>query len=249
MVPDSESPVAALLLYLGAVNAILAVFNLLPGFPLDGGRVLRSIIWGRTGDLVRATNIVARIGQGVGFLLIGAGVYQMLNGNLFGGIWTAFIGWFLTTTAEASRQDVMTREMFREVRVDSVMDVDVHTVEPGTSVAELVDEQLLRQGQRAVPVRYGDRVLGIVSLTDVRRVGQDRWPATSVAEIMTREPLHVVAPSDDLTEALRLMTQYDIHQVLVMEGGNLVGMLNRAHVVEYMQRLQELGLFGSRRRR
>lgn len=240
--PDRETPFAASLGYLALINGLLAVFNLLPGFPLDGGRVLRSILWGATGSLLRATNIAAGVGQFFGWLLIAWGVFQVLTGNFLGGLWTGFIGWFLDNAASSSRQQTATQEIFRDLKVVEIMDREPHTVTPETTVEELVREYFLRRGQRAAPVCADGNLLGIVSMTDVKEVPQERWATTTVSEIMTREPLYQVRPSDDLAQSLRLMNEHEIHQVLVTEDGRLVGMLNRAHIIRYLENVQELGL-------
>ena len=239
---NPDSPLAAILGYLALINGLLAAFNLVPGFPLDGGRVLRSIVWGSTGNIVKATNVAAGVGQLFGWVLIGWGVYQILQDNLPNGLWVAFVGWFLNSAAVSSRKEVAMRELFRGTKVRAVMEKNPESVEPGTSVEEMVSQYFLRRGSRAMPICYGDRLLGIVTLRDVKRVPQERWANTSVAGIMTREPLHSIGPEEYVAEALRLMTEHNINQVLVTKEGKLVGLLNRAHVILYIQGVKELGV-------
>ena len=148
LIADQSSPLAATLSYLAIINALLAAFNLLPGFPLDGGRVLRSVLWGGTGSLVKATNISAMVGRVLGWGLIGWGVFRILQGDLLGGLWTAFIGWFLSSIADASRKEVVAQEIFQEVRVRDLMEPEPEAVKPGVMVDEIVTECFLRRGKR-----------------------------------------------------------------------------------------------------
>jgi len=242
LIDTPSSPAAAMLNYLWQINALLAAFNLLPGFPLDGGRVLRSILWGTTGNLVRATNIAATVGRFFGWALIAFGVFQLLQGNFLGGLWIAFIGWFLSSAADASRRDVTLREHLSGVPVREVMDPGTETVSPETSVEEVVRGAFLQGHRRAVPVGRDDRLVGIVTLTDVKELPQPKWAQTSVEEIMTRQPLYRVTPDDDLNSAMRLIAQHDINQVLVLREGRLVGLLNRADIIRHLQLSQELGI-------
>ena len=242
LIDAPSSPAAAMLNYLWQINALLAAFNLLPGFPLDGGRVLRSILWGTTGDLVRATNIAATVGRFFGWALIAFGVFQLLQGNFLGGLWIAFIGWFLSSAADVSRRDITLREHLSGVPVSEVMDPSTETISPETSVEEVVRGAFLQGHRRAVPVGRDDRLVGIVTLTDVKELPQLKWTQTSVEEIMTRQPLYRVTPDDDLNSAMRLIAQHDINQVLVLREGRLVGLLNRADIIRHLQLSQELGI-------
>ena len=235
IVPE-DGPVEGILVYLALVNGALALFNILPGFPLDGGRVLRSILWGATGSLVKATNMAAGVGQLLGWAMIGLGAFMAVQGSLFTGLWMVFIGWFLSGAASNSRKQAAIQVEVRGVKVQDVMEPDPLVVSPGTTVAELVDEQLLGQGKAAVPVCLGRNLVGIVTLADTKRAPKDRWPFTPVEEIMTGEPLHSVGPEEDLARALRLMGEHNINQVLVEEDYRLVGLLTRAHVIRYLQR-------------
>ncbi len=236
------SPLSAGLSYLAQINALLAGFNLLPGFPLDGGRVLRSIIWGATGSLTKATNTAATIGQVFGWGFIGLGLFQLLSGDFINGIWIAFIGWFLSSAAEASRREVTLKEHLTGVRVKDVMNPAPECVDPRTSVENVVQEKFIQHGRRAVPVCQEDRLVGIVTLTDVKKLPQQKWAQTPVGEIMTRHPLHAVMKDDDLNSALKLLAQHGLNQVPVLDGERLVGLLSRADIIRYLQLTQELGI-------
>jgi len=243
LMEGQETPVVATLSYLALINALLAGFNLLPAFPLDGGRVLRSILWATTGSLTKATNIAAISGRVFSWLFIGYGVYQLLwVGNLFGGLWIAFIGWFLGNAADTSRREVGLREQLTGVRVQDVMDSSPVAVSPATLVWDLVRDTFRQYRRRAVPVSQGNQAVGIITFTDVRELPQDRWTETPVEQIMTRTPLYSVAPEDDLSSAMKLIAQHDINQVLVLKNGQLVGLLSRADIIQYLQLSQELGV-------
>lgn len=241
LVENQQSPLAGLLSYLALINTVLAVFNLLPGFPLDGGRVLRSILWQKTGSLVRATNIAATVGRFMGWALIAFGLLQVFAGNL-GGLWLAFIGWFLSSAADASRRELTTRQQLSGVRVREVMTTNPTRISPDTTISELVGNVFRRQHSRAVPVCQNDQVVGIVTVTDVKELPRDKWEETPVRAIMTREPLYSARPEDDLNTALRLITKHDINQVLVIDDKSCAGILTRADILNYLQLSQELGL-------
>lgn len=244
---DPDAPLAAVLFYLSFINLMLAGFNLLPGFPLDGGRVLRSILWGTTGNMARATRIATATGQAFGWLLIAFGMFQVLGGSFLGGLWIAFIGWFLISAADSSRREAAMREQFHDVRVREVMQPEPDTVSPQTTVEELVQEWFLQKGRRALPVSEDGRLVGIVTLTDVKGLPQQRWHQARVAEIMSRDPLYSVAPDDDLGVALRLLAEHNLNQVLVLQDSKLVGLLSRADVIRYLQLRQELGIRPAKR--
>jgi Zn-dependent protease/CBS domain-containing protein len=242
LVGNQQSPLAATLTYLALINAILAGFNLLPGFPLDGGRVLRSILWDRTGNLVKATNIAATVGRFMGWGLIAFGLFQIFAGNFIGGIWFAFIGWFLSSSADASRREITLREQLSGVQVKEVMTTNPTDISPDTSVAELVSNVFRKQHGRAVPVCQNAQVLGIVTVTDVKELPREKWGETAVKEIMTREPLYSVTPEDDLNTALRLIAKHDINQVLVLRDDKCAGLLSRSDILTHLHLSQELGL-------
>ena len=247
-IPNDRSPLDASMSYLALVNFSLAVFNILPGFPLDGGRVLRALLWGWTGSMGRATQIAALVGQGLALLFIGYGFVQILEGDFFGGLWIGFIGWFLNSAADATRRQTRVQEGFRGVRVAHLMQTDPPTVDPGLPVRTLVDDYILRRGVRALPVALDGRIVGLVSLTDVKRLSPDDWGPSTVGAIMTGPPLRTVGPREEVGRALQQLVELDVNQLLVVEDGRIVGLLSRGDVMRFLRLREELGLDRAGRR-
>lgn len=247
-------PGSSLLLWLGQVNLMLAVFNLVPAFPLDGGRVLRALLWATTGDLRRATRWASRLGQAFAWLLIALGLLMILGarvpvfgGGAIGGLWLAFIGWFLNNAALMSYHQLVTREALQGVPVSRLMQTRFETVSPDITVHELVEEHLLRSGQRAFPVMSGDRLDGMACLSDVTRVAPEKRASTKVSEIMTpASRVASVAPGDDAYEALALLGQRGLSQIAVIEGGRLHGLLRREDVLGWLALHEGRNLTGLR---
>ncbi|MGA2367697.1 MAG: site-2 protease family protein [Dehalococcoidia bacterium] len=234
-------PVMATTDYLVTINILLAAFNILPGFPLDGGRVLRSIIWGATNNLKKATNIASTVGQVFGWLMIAGGVFMALSGNLISGIWLAFIGWFLNGAAEASRRELEMRTMWLNVRVSTVMNERVETADPNSPIETLVNEVYVKKGIRVAPVAEDGRLLGIITLADVKKVPANEWRNTPVSVVMTRLPLQTVKPDDNMSVAVQMMAEHGLNQLPVVVEDRIVGMLCRADIIRYVQVHYELG--------
>jgi Zn-dependent protease len=242
------TPPGAFVGYLASVNLILGLFNLVPGFPLDGGRVLRSIVWASTGSLRRATQVASYVGQGFGFLLIFWGVARLLGGDVFGGLWTAFIGWFLNNGAESTRQQQALTEDLRGVGVAQVMDPRPATASPNMTVHEFVFDHVVRRGERALLVAEAGQLLGIVTITDARELPRELWDATPVRRIMSSVPLKTVPLDADLATALQLMVEDTLNQVPVVQAGRTVGLLRREDLLRYLQLRDKLHLDGDGRR-
>lgn len=231
------SELSAIIGYLAAVNVLLAIFNLIPGFPLDGGRILRAVIWLVTGSLHRATRIATTVGSWIGYLFILGGIAEgLLSGQIFNGLWLAFIGWYLHNAATSSYQQSVMEHVLSGVEVRNVMDNIAVSTTPETPIETLVYRHLLNENQRAVPV-VDDRgaLLGLVTTGDTRHVSRAEWNVLPVERIMTPvSELRTVSPADSLRDALRILAENDYHQLPVLAGGRLVGMLNRSHVVQYL---------------
>jgi Zn-dependent protease/CBS domain-containing protein len=237
-----NGPVTAVLGYLGISNLLLGVFNLIPGFPLDGGRVLRSILWGVTGSLRRATRWASLVGQVVAFLFILWGIWQFFTGNVLGGIWIGFIGWFLLNAAQTANQQVMMESLLRGVTVGDVMSPPPEPIPADTTVEQLVYSHMLPRGERAVPVVEDNRLVGMITLGTIREHPREQWATLPVRQVMIpTEKLHMVQPSQPLSDVLTTMINEDINQLPVIADGRVVGMLTREAVVRYIEMRRSLG--------
>lgn len=241
-ISDRTTPVAAIVGYLALINLLLGAFNLIPAFPLDGGRVLRSILWGEMKSVTRATNVAASVGRFFGWAMIAYGLFALLTGNFLQGIWIAFIGWFLSSAAEASRQEVTLREHLKGIAVKDLMDPTPDTIGPETTVQEVVQRIFQQRRRRAVPVVQNSQLLGIVTLADVKELPMQQWSSTPVSKIMTKEPLCGATPDEDLSTAMREMAQRDLNQLVVCQQGHLAGLLSRADIIHHLNVKQELGI-------
>jgi Zn-dependent protease/CBS domain-containing protein len=236
-------PLAGTLGYLAWTNLLLAAFNLVPGFPLDGGRLLRSAIWKTTGSLARATRIASLAGQGVGWLLVAAGVASLLAGDLAGGIWFAFIGWFLVQAARSSYQDLQLQQLLRGVEAEDVMAADLVRIPPELSLQEAVDDYFMRYDHGAFPVEEGGRTIGLLTLRGVRRVPREQWPTRRVRGAMV--PLGdqvVVAPEARMDGVLGKLQDGEAGRVLVVQDGEVVGIITPSDLTRWLRRWQALEL-------
>ncbi len=237
------SPLAATLQYLAAANALLGLFNLIPGFPLDGGRVLRSIIWKISGSLSTATRIATVVGQAIAYLFILGGIWLFFGGNLFAGIWIGFIGWFLLSSAQSAHAQFMLETMFKGGTVGDVMNSSPVTVPANISLQKLVDAFLLPHGWRSAFVIQVDQLVGLITLSDIRHTPREQWGQTPVGHAMIPlEGLHVISPQQNLKEVVPLMVTHNVNQLPVVQDGRLVGVLSREDIMRSLQIRQDLGL-------
>lgn len=239
---EPTSPVNAVLLWLGYINIALAVFNMIPGFPLDGGRVLRSIIWWITGKPERSTRIAAQIGQVVAFIFIFYGLYRFFVGANFGGLWLAFIGWFLLDAARGSSLQVGLLSRLRDHRVADVMETGCARVEAYLSVRDFVDQYVLHGAARCFVVTQNDQPVGLVTVNDAKHVSREDWGQTSVQSIMRPlSSVRTVPPEMPALKALELMGRENLNQLAVVSDGQLQGIFSRAQIVHFLQIHSELG--------
>jgi Zn-dependent protease len=238
------SPANTILLWLGMINIILAVFNMIPGFPLDGGRVLRSILWALTNNLRKATRLASWVGQLVAWTMIVAGIAMafgvtipILGTGFISGIWLAFIGWFLNNASVQSYRQVKIKDILEGIPVTRLMRSDPPTVEPDCTVAELVYSHVMGTDDQAFPVLDNDRLVGIVTLDDVRRVPRPEWETVYVREIMTGgENLVTITPDNDAAEAMEKLLQRDVRQVPVVRNNHeFLGLLRRRDIMRWLQ--------------
>jgi Zn-dependent protease len=235
------SPVWAGLVWLGYINIALAVFNMIPGYPLDGGRVLRSIVWRFTGNMVRSTQIAASVGQFIAAGFIVFGLFRFFLGAGFGGLWLAFIGWFLSQAAAASYGEAEASVALAGVRVGDVMSQDCPTVDGNVNLRAFAEEHLLRTGRRCFVVLQDTRELGLVTVHELKQIERDRWPFTTVAQIAVPfERMRTVSPDTNITQALEFMVREDVNQLPVISNGKLAGVISRGHVLQFLQTQAEL---------
>ncbi len=229
---------------LALANAGLALFNLIPGFPLDGGRILRAILWDRWNDTGRATKVVSQIGNVFALLLIALGVVQfLLAKNLIAGLWFIFIGLFMKQSALGSYQAVVLREALAGVKVRQIMTENVVAVDWLASLEELVRDYIYRHQFTHFPVFNRDELLGMVSLAQVKDVPKDLWPFKQVRDIMAPiDDVPSLKPNDDATEALSRMVSDDLGRMPVIEDGRLVGIVSRRDILNLFKIKSDLGL-------
>ncbi len=234
-------PLWGLAKYLAYINVAIVLFNLIPGYPLDGGRVLRAIVWAVTRNLRRATLIAANVGRFFGFVLILVGVWRMFAGD-FGGLWIAFIGWFLDGAATAQVHGVMFQGLLAGHKVSQAMSRGCVTVPADLTVQELVDEHILRGGPRCFLVSRRERTVGLMTLHQIKQIPRSEWSTTRTAEVMIPlDKLKRTSPDEELWTALQQMDREGVNQLPVMTDDHVVGMLSREDAITFLSTLLELG--------
>jgi CBS domain-containing protein len=243
-------PLQTLLAWLGPINLVIGVFNLIPAFPLDGGRVLRSILWATSGNLRTSTRRVSAVGQLFGWMFIVMGIamtfgvrFTFFGTGVGSGLWLAFIGWFLHNAATQSHKRLAIDDALAGHTVEEVMRRGGPTVPPDIPLTELVRDYIVQSDERALPVVSDGQLLGLVSASDVRAVPPAEWPTTQVASVMHPRPsLAVAAPHEPLAEAFAQLARSDIGQLPVLEEGRLVGTLQQRDIARWLELASGLGL-------
>jgi Zn-dependent protease len=239
---EPSVPAIAVLLWLGYINMMLAAFNMIPGYPLDGGRVLRAVIWWITRNADRSTQLASQVGQAVAFIFIFSGLYRFFLGANFGGLWLAFIGWFLLDASRSSYAQVAVMTGLRGRPVADIMERDCPTVEGHLTLKDFVDEYLLRTGRRCFIVVQNHNVSGLITPHEIKQVDRERWPLTSVQSVMRHlDQVRWVTPDTSAIQALEIMTREDINQLPVLSNGHLEGVFSRANVLRFLQTQAEMG--------
>ena len=240
IVSDASQVIGAVAFYLATINAILGVFNMVPGFPLDGGRVFRSILWAVMKDFRRATRIATATGQGFAYFLIIGGIGLTLIGFLQG-LWLALIGWFLSNAASASYRQTVVTELLCEGRVKDIMATDFRSVPPDLSLQQALHDYIMQYNQRALPVVRGQKLEGLVTMTDIKKKPREQWSSVLVSEVMTKAgELKTVSPEDGLNTVIQLMESGDLNQLPVISDRKLVGLLSRSELIRYIRFQQEI---------
>ena len=227
------------MMWLGPVNIVLGVFNMVPGFPLDGGRVLRAAIWWLTGDLRRATRIATESGRWCGWFLMILGITQALSGLLLQGLWLLMIGWFLANAASASYQQVVLKDMLKGICARDLMRTHFETVTAQLRVADFIDGYLLQSSQLLWPVLEDDQLIGLVTLAQVKDTPRGDRAAMTVGQVMRTDLDALTLPAD--TDANRALVALGTHNspLAVVAGNRVVGLLSQLDVMKWLQ-LQKL---------
>lgn len=232
--------------WLGGINLALAAFNMLPAYPMDGGRVLRAAVWKATGSRAKATRMAAAAGQLFAGLLVLVGGAGFLGRGALGGLWLAFMGLFLFQAAATSAWSAEAFDALRRVRVEDIMSAEWPAAGPDDTLMDLVEDKMLRGGRRCVLVRRDGRLLGLVTPRDVGRVARDRWTTTPVGEAMVPvERVRTVKPDATIYDALEIMGRDRIGQLPVVADGGLVGLVTQADIVRTLSTRRELGRLGA----
>jgi Zn-dependent protease/predicted transcriptional regulator len=223
--------------YLAWINLALGVFNLLPGYPLDGGRVLRSLVWWKTGSLPRATKVTSSAGEVLALLLMILGGFQILSGALIGGLWLFLIAVFIRSQARVGYTDLVLRSTLSDVEVERVMvpRERLVVVPSWITLRELVDDYFLGRGYRGLPVMDDGHPIGLVSTEEVRRTDKKTWDRKTVADVMSDLDERTIGPHDSLLEALKRITQSRYRRLLVMEDGELLGLLSAGSISRFVE--------------
>lgn len=239
----SLNPISTLLLWLGPINLLLGIFNLVPGFPLDGGRVLRSILWAISGNVRTATRWATWVGQAIAWIFIALGIAMafglevpVLGGGLINGLWLAFIGWFLNNAATQAYRQVVIQDILEGVTVSRVMRSEPPSVPPTLPISSLVDQYLMGTDERGFPVIDQGSLVGMVCLEDIRKIPRDAWDRTTVSQVMTPvKDLDVTTPQEDVSDALDKLSRKDVRQMPVVSDGHVVGLLRRRDILKWLQ--------------
>jgi Zn-dependent protease/CBS domain-containing protein len=239
---EAVSTVAAMAGWLAIINVTLAAFNLIPGFPLDGGRVFRSLMWYFTGNYRRSTRIATRLGQGVAYAFILGGILLMfLFQQWLGGVWLAFIGWFLQGTASMSYRQARWREALHGLTASQMMTSEYVVVPPGISVRQLVQEYVLPRGYHLFLVAEGGRLRGILTMHNIKSIQQSKWDMTQVEQIMVPpDRLKVASPDQDALSIAEKMEENEINQMPIVSEGRVMGLVTRDNLLRFLRTRTEL---------
>jgi Zn-dependent protease len=234
------APLLAIAEYLAYINGALGLFNLIPGFPLDGGRVFRAIIWGTTHSLRRATLIAANLGRFIAFLFIVLGVWQIFTGNFGNGLWIAFIGWFLESAASSQIHQQTIHDLLAGHHVADAMRRDYTAILPNTTLEQLINQHIVGNGRRSLLVKQDERVAGLLTLHNVRTIPSSDWPTTTAAQVMIPvAQMKWIRPDAELMDALGEMDRDGVNQLPVMEGDQILGLLGRDDVISFLRDLSQ----------
>jgi Zn-dependent protease/predicted transcriptional regulator len=232
-------PVSTSLFWLGTINMVLGVFNLIPGFPMDGGRVFRAIAWALTGDQVKATRWASNLGRYFGWSLMALGFISLFQGAGFTSIWWILIGWFISNLAATSYKQLLANRFLQGFKVADLMRTKFELISPKVPVTQFIDQHLLRSTQQLWPVVEGNRMIGVVTMSDVVNLSPEARASRSIRDILRpAASIHFLKPDTNVQDALKYITNAE-ESVPVVEGGMIVGLIQRNDIIKWMS-LHEL---------
>jgi Zn-dependent protease/CBS domain-containing protein len=241
------APLFALVKYLAYINGTLGLFNLIPGFPLDGGRVFRAIVWGTSHNYRKATLIAAGLGRVIAFGFILFGVWQIFKGDYGNGLWIAFIGWFLESAARSQVQQQQLHDLLEGYTVQQIMNPDYGSIPAETTLQDLVDQHIFKNGKRCYVITdLSDQVVGILTLHHLQTIPKTDWTQTTAAQVMMpMSQVKWLQPTTPIKSALENMDRGGVNQLPVMQNGQMLGMLTREDIISFLRTQVELGLHGN----
>lgn len=235
------APLNGVAWYLAMINGALALFNMLPAFPLDGGRVLRSVLWYLQGDLRSATRISAAAGAGLGFLLLAYGIFRVVLGDFIGGLWMFLIGIFLRNASQISFRRQEVHSGLAGLTVHRFLQADPVTVPRSIPIGELVENYIYRHRRNVLPVVSNDRLFGCVTLAAIKAVPREEWSRQSVGAIVEScSPTNSIGPDAPAEKALETMTRHRVGQLMVVSGDELLGVIALDDMLQFLALKTEL---------
>lgn len=241
LVSGGSQPVMGMLKYLVYINLTLGLFNLIPGFPLDGGRVLRAIVWKLVHDFRRATNIAISVGRAFAFLFILFGLWEMFTGNFANGLWIAFVGWFLENAAMSQGTHLTIQDLLTGHTVDQAMSRNFAILPADITLQKLADDHVLGLGRSYFVIEEADRTIGLLTLQGVTKVPRSEWDQVKARDVMVpTDQMQAVQPEMEISDALATMDQNEINQLPVIKDGRVTGVLSRDNVINFLRSLQNV---------
>jgi Zn-dependent protease len=237
----ARSALFVMLSYLALINFLLAGFNLIPGFPLDGGRIFRAFVWGLTRNFRKATMIAATTGRFIAYGFILFGIFLIISGSLFNGLWLAFIGWFLESAAIAQIHQQTQHDLLAGHKVMDALRSDIQSVSSNTTIQDLIDHHIIEKGHRYFLVKENDQPVGLLTIHRIKEIPHEKRKETTVSEIMIPEAqVRKVNFKDNLSTALKKMDHTGVNQLIVMEDHKITGILSRDSILSLIRDIQEL---------
>jgi Zn-dependent protease/predicted transcriptional regulator len=241
--PGPLTPIIATLWYAALLNGVLGAFNLIPAFPLDGGRVLRGSLWNRSKNLLSATANATRVSEAISLLMMAVGLFFVVFGDFVNGLWIIFLGWFIRSGAETSLRQTRLTEALAGLRVGDIMTRELLSVSPDASVQQLVSDYFLVHPHGGYPVISNGKLLGVVTMSSVRSIPREKRDFERVSQAMVPfERTITVSPTTSAIDALHIMAKNGVGRLVVMDGDRIAGMVTRGDLMKTMKARQELGL-------